>query len=130
MQNRPQLQRSIASQFSVSMIWIVFILGALYYTITSMSDAAKAQQSGVTLDVRITQSVDDVEERLSDGAIYTNSSDLEIGDDPETLGDQAVGVRFRNITIPPGATILNAYIEFETDEISQPVTSVTLKHIR
>ena len=86
---------------------------------------AQGQTGTVTVSVRVNRAVDDVEERMADGVMYTDSSDLELGDDPETLGDQAVGMRFRALTIPQGATILNAYIEFETDEVSQPTTSVT-----
>ena len=85
---------------------------------------AQGQTGTVTVSVRVNRAVDDVEERITDGVMYTDSSDLEVGDDPETLGDQAVGLRFRALTIPQGATILNAYIEFETDEISQEPTAV------
>jgi len=38
---------------------------------------------------------------------------------------QEVGMRFQNVTIPQGATITNAYIEFETDETNSTATDLT-----
>ena len=78
-----------------------------------------------TLDVRVSNGNDDVEERESDGRMYFDSSDLELVDDPNYQGDQTVGIRFQNLTIPQGATITSAYIEFETDETSSESTSLT-----
>jgi PKD repeat protein len=77
------------------------------------------------VNIRIAQSTDDVEENLA-GAMYINSSDLELGNDPEFNGDQAVGLRFQNVTIPQGATITAAYLEFETDESGSSLTTVTI----
>ncbi|NOY63548.1 MAG: VWA domain-containing protein [Gammaproteobacteria bacterium] len=56
---------------------------------------------------------DDVEENTSDGSMYTTSSDLELVTDGV---DQVIGMRFTNMPIPQGATILDASIEFEIDE--------------
>lgn len=57
---------------------------------------------------------DDVEEE-EDGTMYINSTDLELIDDG---GEQVVGLRFKNIQLPQGAIIDNAYIQFNADEIS------------
>jgi choice-of-anchor A domain-containing protein len=73
---------------------------------------------------QISSSMDDVEETVSGGSISTNSSDLELGADGS---NQIVGMRFRNITIPNGAKIVSAYIEFETDETGSAGTSVSIK---
>lgn len=113
----------IAGRISIVMLCLVALL--LFLSDQSQR-VAHGQTSTVTVSVRLNRAADDVEERIADGVMYSNSTDLEVGDDPETLGDQAVGLRFRNLTIPKGATILNAYIEFETDEISQDATSVTI----
>ncbi|MEO1258231.1 MAG: Ig-like domain-containing protein [Bacteroidota bacterium] len=64
---------------------------------------------------QVSQSNDDAEEDLSDGYVDLNSSDLELVEDNYA---QIVGMRFQNITIPQGATIRSAYIEFECDESS------------
>ena len=67
---------------------------------------------------QVSQSSDDAEEDLSDGSMYLNSTDLELVEDDYA---QLVGMRFQNITIPQGATIRSAYIEFECDESSTSV---------
>ena len=53
----------------------------------------------------------DVEER-SDSSIYANSSDLEMSYDQ---GNQLVGLIFQNSSIPQGAAIRSAYIQFTSD---------------
>ncbi|RUA17493.1 MAG: hypothetical protein DSY55_02085, partial [Clostridia bacterium] len=82
-----------------------------------------------TLDIRVGNGADDVEELLADGSIKTTSSDLEFGqgDGWPGGGDQTqkIGIRFQGVQIPQGATITSAYIEFETDETSTEATSVT-----
>ncbi len=76
-----------------------------------------------SVSVRISASTDDAEENISSGAIALTSSDLELGEDGST--PQWLGLRFLNVTVPQGATITNAYIEFETDEIDSEVTNMT-----
>lgn len=63
--------------------------------------------------VRVVGSTNDAEEK-ENGDMYINSTDLELihGDD----NDQVVGMRFQNITIPAGSSILSTVIEFTTDE--------------
>ncbi|MCK5217237.1 MAG: metallophosphoesterase, partial [Methanosarcinales archaeon] len=67
-------------------------------------------------------SSDDAEQSLISGTMYLDSSDLELIEAEGT--DQIVGTRFQNIQIPKGATITNAYIEFETDEIGSTPTNL------
>ena len=76
-----------------------------------------------TTENRVNQSSDDVEENAGTGAMYLNSSDLELIYDGH---DQVVGVRFQNVTIPSGATITNAYIEFVIDESNTDVTNLAI----
>lgn len=76
-----------------------------------------------SIDVRIIQSTDDAEER-SDGSMYLNSSDLELTTDGSLV--QTVGMRFTNIQLPPNATILNAYVQFEVDETNSGSTFLTI----
>ncbi|MGD2116997.1 MAG: DNRLRE domain-containing protein [Chromatiales bacterium] len=58
----------------------------------------------------------DSEERLSNGEMDWNSSDLELGSEDGTSEyDQAVGVRFAGVAIPKGAQILSASIQFTQD---------------
>lgn len=82
------------------------------------SQPASATSSSQTLDVRVSQGSDDVEEQ-TDGRMYTNSSDLEMVDDPgqvTALRRQVVGIRFAAVNIPADATITAAYLEFKVDK--------------
>ncbi len=95
---------------------------------TQLSDAVGdftfTATSGNSLSVRVSTGNDDAEERLSNGAVTRNSSDLELIRDGSR--NQIVGMRFRNITVPPGATITNAYIDFECDESDSGPTNLTI----
>lgn len=80
--------------------------------------------SGVSnsLSKRVSQSSDDAEQNLTTGSVNLTSSDLELINDNGV--DQEVGIRFQNITIPQGATITNAYIEFIADGASSGTTNL------
>lgn len=64
------------------------------------------------IEVRVAASSDDAEEQPS-GSVSTTSTDLELVRDRH---DQIVGIRFAGVEIPAGATILNAYVQFQVDE--------------
>jgi hypothetical protein len=74
--------------------------------------------------LRVDNKLDDVEEnqaiagksKPSAGFLYQGSSDLEIGNDPETGGAQYVGLRFQNVPIPTGAIIQGASLMLTIDE--------------
>jgi len=72
----------------------------------------------------ISTSSDDAEEIISSNVVDITSTDLEMVND--NGNDQIIGLRFNNINIPDGATLLRAYIQFETDEINDPVNSTDL----
>lgn len=76
------------------------------------------------VDVRVLLSSDDAEERVSDGSMYVSSSDLELTNDAGYRGQQVVGIRFQSVTVPQGATITDAYIEFVTNETDSEATSL------
>ena len=67
-------------------------------------------KSIITVTGSVNTAKDDAEER-SDGNVNTGSNDLELVNDG-TNNDQVVGIRFSDLSIPQGAEILNAYIEF------------------
>jgi len=71
---------------------------------------------GDTVQVRISAGNDDVEERVSDGDMYRNSSDLEMAHDDYQGGIQTIGLRFLGVNIPAGASINSAYVEFMADD--------------
>ncbi len=80
-----------------------------------------------TATSRIRQDSDDVEQRLSNGYMYFDSSDLELIDDSDYFGQQVVGLRFQNLAVPAGATITSASITFETDETDSVATALTFE---
>jgi len=69
-----------------------------------------------TFSVRVNSSTDDAEEEMISGAMYDNSSDLELVFDSFVNDDQLIGMRFNNVSLPANAQIVNAYIQFEVDE--------------
>lgn len=78
---------------------------------------------------------DDAEEHIDDGAVDLTSSDLELGIEewvwPLSDEDQWVGLRFDNLSIPQGATITNAYVQFtaDSDESSSASFSIYLEDV-
>ena len=76
-------------------------------------------------DYQVSQNNDDAEENASSGSMNLGSSDLELISEGGT--DQLVGIRFQSIEIPQGATIISAFIEFETDETDSGATSLTIQ---
>ncbi|MDX1943418.1 MAG: esterase-like activity of phytase family protein [Saprospiraceae bacterium] len=77
-------------------------------------------ESTTTFMAQVSAAEDDLEERLTDGSMDSGSSDLELGsEERDGSVPQLVGVRFRNVTIPKGATILDARIIFQVDATSK-----------
>jgi len=75
----------------------------------------------VTESFTVASSEDDAEERQS-GTVGTKSTDLELALD-KTL--QTVGIRFAGVSIPRGASVTDARIQFRSDEArTGPVTLV------
>ncbi|HKQ36475.1 MAG TPA: glycosyl hydrolase, partial [Verrucomicrobiae bacterium] len=78
------------------------------------------------LSVTISSSVDDAEQAAS-GAVTLNSTDLElVNDDAAGAGNQTVGLRFADLSIPRGAVITSATIQFTADESQSDVTSLSI----
>ena len=75
------------------------------------------------IDRRIAAASDDTEEEIG-GTISSNTTDIELVTG-STL--QIDGLRFTNITVPQGATILSAYIQFEADEAQSEVTNLVFQ---
>ncbi|MFK8078916.1 MAG: pre-peptidase C-terminal domain-containing protein [Granulosicoccus sp.] len=77
----------------------------------------------VTIESVIQTGNDDVEQRAR-GRVDFDSSDLELIFDANV--DQIVGLRFNDLDIPQGANIVQAYLQFQTDERSSRPTTVTI----
>lgn len=76
--------------------------------------------------VQVIESFDDVEEKVSDGVMYMDSSDLEFVNDDHVGGDQIVGMRFLSIDIPQGAKITFSALTFGVDELDSVVTNLEI----
>ena len=76
-----------------------------------------------TVEVRVAANADDAEEQAA-GSVSLTSSDLELVEDGS---NQTVGMRFLGLTIPPGATIKAAYLQFKVDETTSVTTSLAIQ---
>jgi Bacterial Ig domain len=96
-------------------------------TTASAPVAVTVANSGTVLsqDVPIAASLDDVEERSSNGRIWPATTDLDLVVDGSAL--QTVGLRFTGINPPQGARILNAYVQFQVDETSTGPTNLVVR---
>lgn len=72
-------------------------------------------ETGTDFAFQITSENDAVEESLTDNSMYMNSSDLELGSEPDGTVPQRVGLRFTGIALPANAVINSAYIQFTVD---------------
>ena len=79
---------------------------------------------GNMIEVRVGAATDDAEEKIGTSAVTLGSSDLELVMEASA---QIIGIRFTNITIPQGAAITSAYVQFTVDEGNSDVTSLTVK---
>ena len=89
---------------------------------TSVQQVQPAMTGNITVESNVTQSTDDAEEFASGSMEALTSSDLELVEEQET---QTVGVRFQSITVPQGACITNAWVEFSVDKVQTGVTNLT-----
>ena len=112
--------------------------GVFYYLIHSVSPFVGswgAHSSGVewhalcpgtapsSLTLSVAASSDDAEE-TSSGSMRLANEDLDLVYDGS---NQTVGIRFNGVTIPHGATIQNAYVQFEVRDVASSATSLTIR---
>jgi uncharacterized protein YjiK len=76
-----------------------------------------------SLAISVLPGSDDSEERAT-GSVSTHSSDLEMTFDGS---QQTVGLRFAGVTVPQGAAIVSAYLQFEVDEETSVATDLTIR---
>ncbi|MEZ4733567.1 MAG: CSLREA domain-containing protein [Caldilineaceae bacterium] len=77
-----------------------------------------------TIMVRIAAGSDDAEETGS-GTVKLRSRDLELVENSGSR--QTVGLRFTDLDLPAGATVLNAYIQFIVEEASNRPTTLLIR---
>jgi hypothetical protein len=91
---------------------------------TDVVDVTITVPGATTTQHRVATGLDDAEERVSDGRMTLDSSDLELVFDKR---DQLVGMRFASIPVPRGAAILDAYLQFQVDEVSTGAASLSVQ---
>ena len=82
-------------------------------------------QQAEVAEVRVNSSTRDVEENAATGAMYNNSSDIEMVMDASRK--QIVGLRFGPLAVPQGATIRAAYVQFVADESHADPTDLLIE---
>ena len=98
---------------------------AAYLRIKYDPDTVPASPGGCIVkeySARVKASSDDAEESGA-GSVSLSSSDLELVHDGS---DQEIGIRFRNLDIEQGTTILSAHIEFTADESNSGATTLSI----
>jgi prepilin-type N-terminal cleavage/methylation domain-containing protein len=82
-----------------------------------------SSESSTDISVRVISSTDDAEENDPPGGYISRAStDLELAYDAAI--EQEIGIRFQSLSIPNGATINSAYIEFTVDETDSGTTNL------
>jgi hypothetical protein len=76
--------------------------------------------TATVLQVAVAASGNDAEQRTSTGAVTVTSGDLNLGTDAGR--PQTVGIRFTGLTLPQGATITGAWVQFQADEAGSGAT--------
>lgn len=76
---------------------------------------------------KISSGRDDVEE-VADGTMYAPSKSLEIVQ-TACRGVQLLGLRFENVTVPPGATITGSYVQFTAASSSSGRVKTSVRRI-
>jgi hypothetical protein len=96
----------------------------------NISDDINVYVGNINMTVKVSDANDDAEENKFDGSIDLSSSDLELAIDERTwpLSDknQLIGVRFRGLNIPQGATITSSYIQFFSERDNSASTNISI----
>jgi hypothetical protein len=89
---------------------------------TASVDITVSSGALTVFEVRVAASSDDAEERTT-GRVSLTSGDLELVFDKDI---QAVGMRFNGITIPQGANITSAFVQFKAEETHAENTTLSI----
>ncbi len=81
---------------------------------TAVVSITVAPAAPVTFEAEIAQGSDDAEER-SNGSVSLTSGDIELVDDGSR--EQTVGLRWTGVSLPPGAIVTTAWVQFQVDEV-------------
>ena len=96
---------------------------AVLLPVAATAEPVPSDVAPTVLDVRVRAGTDDAEER-STGAVLTGSGDLNLGREDSVA--QTVGMRFTGVTVPRGATVTSAYVQFTADEVKTAAASLVV----
>ena len=100
----------IKTAFLVLAVWLTAVI--LPFPQALVADTAQTYE----ITAPILAAADDIEELLSDGSLHFNSTHLNLGcafpDSADDTKAQLVFLRFDSLQVPPGAQIIQAYIQF------------------
>ena len=126
---------TVVDQFDPTQVWDSNYQG-VWHLNHNTSDSTANGNDGVFFgnyitkrDIPLTSSWDDGEECLVNGTMDLASQDLDLVSGATEsgemcLGAQEVGLYFRNVVIPQGASVASAYIKFTGDEADSGATSL------
>lgn len=104
----------------------------IFLLIATFTLASGAQPT--TIQVPVAAGTDDADESVEDN-LWVNPGDMSLDNDElEMIYDDnvlrlchvKVGIRFANVTVPQGATIIKAYIQFTCKQTTSDVVSLTI----
>jgi hypothetical protein len=79
----------------------------------------------VVVEARIAASADDAEEIITSGTVNTGSRDLEMAE--KNNKGRLVGMRFNSLNIPKDATITDAYLQFQVNDLNSERADLTIR---
>src|SRR5262245_45202780 len=109
-----------AASRRAALIAVVLVAAPLSLSFQQIPCASAAT---ATFEARTVSSTDDAEE-FADHTMYIKSSDLELTEDSS---NQTIGMRWTGLTIPQGAFISAAYIQFSSKESHSNTTNLVFK---
>jgi hypothetical protein len=119
---------STTAAFSEAGSYVLELTGSDGDLSTTDTVAVRVLPEGTTeplaLEIPLAASADDMEERLSNGSVSSGSGDLNLGTDGGR--PQIVGMRFSGVSLPPGATVLSAHVQFRVDEVGTGAAALSI----
>ncbi len=113
---------STTATFSAAGTYVLRLTGS-DGTRSAADDVTVTVTNAAALDIPVRTGSDDAEQ-ASGGGVDLSSSDLELVADGSVV--QTVGLRFPGVSIPKGATITNAYVQFQVDEATTSAANLTV----
>ena len=113
------LTASTTYDFTVTALDAAGNESAVSNTVAITTDAASGNNP-VQVSSKIALSEEDSEERISDGFITITSNDLDF------IDGTIVGLYFKALNIPQGATIQNAYIQFTANLVTTGTSTLSI----